>query len=242
MKKTALLISLLAAISFNTNANVEKVTANLKKSYPSTTFNKVNSTPIKGVYEVVMGQNVAYTDDKGRYFIFGNLYDMHTQKDITAQAEKNFKVYFPNPEQLKNALKEVKGNGKRKLVVFSDPDCPFCERLEQTLLGLDNVTIYTFLYPLEQLHPTAKSTAINIWCSENQVKAMKDYMLAKIKPPIKTCKNPIDSNISLGASFGVQGTPSLIFEDGTLIPGAMSLEAIEEQLTKSHDKVVNNAN
>ena len=128
-----------------------------------------------------------------------------------------------------------------QIVVFSDPDCPYCARLEQTLIGLDNVTIYTFLYPLEQLHPTAKSTAINIWCSKDPAKAMKDYMLAKIKPEIKTCKNPIDSNIAFGSGFGVQGTPSIIFEDGTLIPGAMSLEAIEQQLQKSHDKVVNNA-
>ncbi|ENV65125.1 hypothetical protein F949_00024 [Acinetobacter junii NIPH 182] len=242
MKKTALLLSLLAVCSFNANANVAKATANLKKTYPATTFNKINETPIKGIYEVVMGQNVAYTDEKGRYFIFGNLYDMHSQKDITAEADNTTKVYFPNAEQLKNAIKEVKGNGQRKVVVFSDPDCPYCARLEQTLIGLDNVTIYTFLYPLEQLHPTAKSTAINIWCSENPVKSMKDYMLAKIKPEIKTCKNPIDSNIAFGASFGVQGTPSLIFEDGTLVPGAMSLEAIEQQLQKSHDKVVNNAN
>ncbi len=241
MKKTTLLLSLLLATTFNANASVEKTAANLKKAYPSTTFNKVDKTPINGIYEVVMGQNVAYTDVNGRYFIFGNLYDMHTQKDITAQPDSSKKVYFPNADQLKNAIKEVKGNGQRKLVVFSDPDCPYCARLEQTLIGLDNVTIYTFLYPLEQLHPTAKSTAINIWCSKNPSKALKDYMLAKIKPEIKTCKNPIDSNIAFGAGFGVQGTPSIIFEDGTLIPGAMSLEAIEQQLQKSHDKVVNNA-
>ncbi|ENV43280.1 MULTISPECIES: DsbC family protein [Acinetobacter] len=241
MKKTILLLSLALATSFSVSASVEKTTANLKKAYPATTFNKVEKTPISGIYEVVMGQNVAYTDVNGRYFIFGNLYDMHTQKDITATPDSSQKVYFPNAEQLKNAIKEVKGNGQRKIVVFSDPDCPYCARLEQTLIGLDNVTIYTFLYPLEQLHPTAKSTAINIWCSKDPAKAMKDYMLAKIKPEIKTCKNPIDSNIAFGSGFGVQGTPSIIFEDGTLIPGAMSLEAIEQQLQKSHDKVVNNA-
>lgn len=239
MKKTTLFLALVMT-AFGSQANVNTASANLKKMYPATTFNKIAQSPIKGVYEVVMGQNVAYTDEAGRYFIFGNLYDMYEQKDITTQPEKSTKSYFPDAKQLKNAIKEVKGNGQRKLVVFSDPDCPFCARLEQTLVQLDNVTIYTFLYPLEQLHPTAKSTAINIWCSKDKVKAYKDYMLASTKPVIKTCSNPIDENIALGSSMGVQGTPSIIFEDGTLIPGAMSLEAIEEQLKKSAEKV--NAN
>lgn len=240
MKKIVLTLSILTALTGNAYANVGTATANLKKVYPATNFSKVNETPLKGIYEVVMGENIAYTDVNGRYFIFGNLFDMQTQKDLTATPEKTFKAYFPDQNKLKDAIKEVKGNGQRKLVVFSDPDCPFCARLEQTLLGLDNVTIYTFLYPLEQIHPTAKSTAINIWCAKDQVKAYKDYILAGIKPSIKTCSNPVDRNISLGSSMGVQGTPSIIFEDGSLIPGAMSLEAIEQQLKISHEKVANN--
>ena len=240
MKKTALFLTMVMS-AFGAQANVAATSANLKKMYPATTFNKITETPVKGIYEVVMGQNVAYTNQEGRYFIFGNLFDMHEQKDITTQTEKSTKAFFPNEKQLKNAIKEIKGNGKRKLVVFSDPDCPFCARLEKTLLSLDNVTIYTFLYPLEQLHPTAKATAINIWCSKDKVKAYKDYMLASTKPALKTCTNPIDENIALGSSMGVQGTPSIIFEDGTLIPGAMSAEAIEEQLKKSSEKVSANA-
>lgn len=240
MKKTALILTLFA-MSFGAQASVKTATENLKKMYPATTFNKISETPITGIYEVVMGQNVAYTDEKARYFIFGNLFDMYEQKDITSQPDKSKKAYFPDSKQLKDAIKEVKGNGSRKLVVFSDPDCPFCARLEQSLKAIDNVTIYTFLYPLEQLHPTAKATAVNIWCSKNQVKAFQDYMLNSTKPAVKTCSNPVERNIALGASLGIQGTPSLIFEDGTMIPGAMSSDAIEEQLNKSHAKVAANA-
>ncbi|UNW11126.1 DsbC family protein (plasmid) [Acinetobacter indicus] len=231
MKKTILAV-LLSAFAFGANANVNKAEANLKKKYPATNFTQISSTPVKGIYEVIMGKNVAYTDVEGRYFIFGNLYDMQTQQDITSSTDKPIKTTFPS-QHLADAIKEVKGNGSRKLVVFSDPDCPYCARLEENLLTLDNVTIYTFLYPLEQIHPTAKSTAISIWCAEDRVKAYSDYMISKIKPTVKSCANPLDRNIQLGGSYGVQGTPTLIFEDGTLLAGAMPKEAIEEQLQKS---------
>ena len=241
MKKTFLLLTALMTATISAQADVSTASKNLKEKYPATTFNKISESPVKGIYEVMMGNNVAYTNKEGRYFIFGNLYDMHEQKDITSQPEKTTKSYFPDAKQLKDAIKEVKGSGQRKLVVFSDPDCPFCGRLEQELLKLDNVTIYTFLYPLEQLHPTAKTTAINIWCSKDKVKAYKDYMLANTKPKIETCSNPVDRNIQLGASMGVQGTPSIIFEDGTMIPGAMTSEAIEEQFAKTENKERGNA-
>ena len=117
MKKTALFLTMVMS-AFGAQANVNATSANLKKMYPATTFNKITETPIKGIYEVVMGQNVAYTNQEGRYFIFGNLFDMHEQKDITTQTEKSTKAFFPNEKQLKNAIKEVKGNGQRKFFLI----------------------------------------------------------------------------------------------------------------------------
>ncbi|WP_213694990.1 DsbC family protein, partial [Acinetobacter baumannii] len=104
---------------------------------------------------------------------------MKTQTDLTTTPTSSniVEVGFPNADRLKDAIKTVKGNGKRKLVVFSDPDCPYCQQLERNLQSIDNVTIYTFLYPLESIHPTAKTTAVSIWCSKNPGKAFQDYMI-----------------------------------------------------------------
>ncbi len=213
----------------------EDIKSNIQKNYPATTVTQVNKTPLTGIYEVVMGRNVAYTDKDGRYFIFGNLFDMKTQTDLTTTPTSSNKVEvgFPNADRLKDAIKTVKGNGKRKLVVFSDPDCPYCQQLERNLQSIDNVTIYTFLYPLESIHPTAKTTAVSIWCSKNPGKAFQDYMIENIKPSSKNCAHPIDRNIEFASSMNIQGTPSLIFEDGSMVPGAVGVSKLERLINSS---------
>lgn len=180
-----------------------------------------------------MGKNAAYTDATGRYFIFGHLYDMKTQRDLTAERlEKQQRIDFAQLP-LGDAIKTVRGKGDRVLVVFSDPDCPYCKRLESELEKLDNVTLYTFPYPLEGLHPEATSKAVAAWCAPDRARAWADLMKTGKVPASKKCDNPIERNVQLAQRLGINGTPTILAADGRMLPGAASSEHIEQWLSES---------
>ncbi len=211
------------------NASTE-IADKFKSMYPNTKFREIKKSAVNGLYEVVMGDNIAYTDESGRYFIFGHMFDMREQVDMTAARKSEMKkVEFPK-EHLGNAIKTVKGDGSRVLAVFSDPDCPYCKKLERELAKINNVTIYTFLYPLESLHPDAKRKSIAVWCSKDRVKAWAGLMLNGVEPLASNCANPIDSNVELGSRFGIVGTPTIISLDGRTMPGAAPVEKIDQWL------------
>lgn len=238
MIKRALLLPLLAALAAPTLALEEapaKIADKFKAMYPNTAFKDIRKSQLSGIYEVVMGDNIAYTDESGRYFIFGHLYDMQEQVDITAKRrQESRKTEFPT-QLLGNALKQVKGDGSRLLAVFTDPDCPYCKQLEDELLRLDNVTIYRFLYPLESLHPEAKTKAISVWCAPERNQAWTDLMMLGKRPKLMACTNPINDNLVLGTRLGVVGTPTLIAADGRLLPGASTAERIDQWLSLGKD-------
>lgn len=199
----------------------------LKELYPNTPITGVSTTPMSGVFEIAMGKNIAYTDIKGEQFLFGKMFDMKTQADLTTpRLEALNKIDLSILDKSK-AIKTVKGDGSRTLYVFSDPDCPYCKRLEQTLRDLTNVTIYTFLFPLERLHPEARAVGESVWCAKDRVKAWDDYMLRDVKPSSKKCENPIDHNLKVAAQLGIAGTPTMINGNGTIRAGALPLGQID---------------
>jgi thiol:disulfide interchange protein DsbC len=213
-----------------------QIVEKFKAMYPATAIREVRKSELPGIYEIVTGQNVAYTDETGRYFLFGHIFDMQQQVDLTAQrqgstqaGQNNKKVEFPS-QFLGNAIKVVKGDGSRKVAIFTDPDCPYCKRLESELAKLNNVTIYYFLYPLEGLHPEAKTKAVSVWCSPNKEKAWSDLMQIGQTPKLVACNNPINDNLVLGSRLGVNGTPTLIAGDGRIMPGAAPAAAIDQWL------------
>lgn len=234
MKKSAFILaaSMIVASTFSfASADPQEmaVLAKLKKKYPKTQFQSLSSSPLPGIYEVVMGRNIAYVDETGRYFLFGHLFDMQTQTDLTEGKQPINQVAKTDFSTLpfENAITIKKGDGSRKMAVFSDPDCPYCKQLEQNLKALDNVTIYVFLFPLEQLHPDAKAKAIGVWCAANKAQAWYDLMLKGVTKS-GSCENPIDANIQLAQRLGINGTPTIILEDGTLNSGAASAERFEQ--------------
>lgn len=214
-------------------ATDEVMLKKLRDKYPATQFSDASPSSISGVYEVVMGKNIAYTDASGRFFIFGNLFDMAAQTDLTAtRKESMHRVSWPK-SHLINAIKIVKGTGARKLAIFSDPDCAYCKKLEASLQRIDNVTLYIFLYPIDRLHPQAREKSISIWCHPNQVNAWNDWMLSGKEPTLRACLNPIHDNIALAAQYQIQGTPTLISEDGRVLAGAASVAKIEAWLSST---------
>lgn len=205
----------------------------LKSLYPSTRFGEINTTPWPGVFEVVMGANLAYVDETGQYFMFGHFYDMKAQRDITAERKDSLARIDFAALPLVDALKEVRGTGARTLAIFSDPDCPYCRRLEAEIKGLTDVTIYTFLMPIASLHPEARSRAIAVWCSKDRIAAWHALMWRDEKVSARDCPHPVDRNVALGDRLGVSGTPTLVAGDGRVLPGAASSAQIEAWLTRS---------
>jgi thiol:disulfide interchange protein DsbC len=204
----------------------------LQAQYPSTRFGAVNPTPWPGVFEVVMGANLAYVDQSGQYFLFGHLYDMKSQRDLTAERKDMLTRIDFEALPLADAMKEVRGDGSRVLAIFSDPDCPYCHKLETDLRDLSNVTIYTFLMPLVSLHPAAHSKAVSVWCAQDRAAAWHATMWRGEVLPQADCPHPVDRNVALGERLGINGTPTLIAADGRMLPGAASKEQIEAWLLR----------
>lgn len=223
------LTGLLVASSLQaSDKNLEKVGQTLQSLYPATTFTEVRPSPVKGVYEVIMGKNVAYTDETGRYFMFGHMLDMSSQQDLTAELLETLNKIDISTLPIEDSIKIVHGNGDRKLYLFSDPDCPYCKRLEKELQKLDNVTIYTFLYPIDELHPQAADKSRLVWCAKDQEAAWKALM-QQGTPPANSeegCQNPIERNVRLAKQLGIEGTPTMILENGKFAQGYMEISEL----------------
>jgi len=230
MKEIAVALVLALSASMAGADQQSDLTKMLKEKYPATAFTSVGKAPLNGLYEVAMGKNIAYTDASGRYFIFGHIYDMVTQEDLTAAKLQSINKIDWSRLNLANAIKVVKGNGSREFAVFSDPDCPYCQKLEKELGALDNYTMHLFLFPIAGLHPSAPDKAQSIWCAKDRYAAWKDVTLSGKVPAKKECANPIDENIKVAGDMGIQGTPTMIRKDGVIMPGAAPAARVDEWL------------
>lgn len=210
----------------------------LAQRYPNTTFGEINRSAVPGLWEVWMGQNVAYVTDEGRHFVFGHLYDMQTQTDLTAAKKEKLNLQHEEAKPkisfsdlpFSDAIKTVRGDGKRQLAVFADPHCRYCKDLEKEMAGLDNVTIYTFLYPINSM---SFGTAQSIWCSKNRPGAWRDFMVAGKAPQAQRCSTAaIDRNIGLAGRSGINGTPYILFANGDKAAGLIDAESLELRLSR----------
>jgi len=204
----------------------------LEEKFPGAAIKHVAKTDYLGLYEVMLDDTMIYTDPKVAYIFVGSMYDTATKQNLTdAQSRKLNRVAVDKlPYEL--AFKRVKGDGSRKLVIFSDADCPFCHRLETEIKGLDHVTIYTFLLPIDQLHPKAAKKSKQIWCSADKAQAWDVFFASGKVPDNKgDCGDPVAKTQALGQSMHINATPTLIFADGTMIPGALPLPQIEKEMT-----------
>jgi len=205
----------------------------LQALYPSTRFGEIRPTAWPGVFEVAMGANLAYVDASGQFFLFGHLYDMKAQRDLTAERKDTLARIDFGALPLADAIKDVRGRGSRAIAIFSDPDCPYCRRLEAELKGLSDITIHTFLMPIASLHPQARAKAIAVWCAKDRLAAWQALMTRDQAPPAADCAHPVDRNVALAERLGVTGTPTLVAADGRVLPGAASAEQIQAWLSRS---------
>lgn len=226
-------VALLSTFATLANADEASVKKAVEAAYPKFKVESVTKTGYAGLYEVFMAGQILYTDEKMSFLIAeGRLVDPKTKKDITGERlEELTRIDFLSLP-LEQAIKVVKGNGSRKLVVFSDVDCPYCKRLEQNeLSNITDVTIYTFLYPIQQLHPDAEAKSRSIWCANNRVKAWEDWILRNQLPKsTATCDVPLEKVGELARKIGVTSTPTLIFSDGKRMLGSQPYKEIERAM------------
>ena len=208
---------------------MEAFAQRLRAAYPQTRIDRVAPTETPGLYEVVMGSNLAYIDASGRYWLFGHRVDMHSQTDLTAQRLQELDRVEFAALPLNDAIKRVRGSGKRILAVFADPDCGHCKRLERTLAALPDVTVYTFLVPL--LAPQSADKARHIWCAPDRLRAWDEWMLANQAPaPAAQCDDPLARNGALAQRLRINATPTLVAADGRRRAGALSLAELSAWL------------
>jgi thiol:disulfide interchange protein DsbC len=191
----------------------------------------VTKTPYAGLYEVRAGGEIIYTDEKAEFIFVGNIFNSKTSENITkARLDEINKIKFSDlPFQ--SALKVVKGNGKRVIAIFEDPNCGYCKRFRQTTLKeTDNITVYTFMLNILSDDSAVKSR--NIWCAPDRNKAWDDWMVGgKMAPAAPaSCKTPNEEISALGHKLHIQGTPAIFFADGSRIPGAIDAKQLEAKL------------
>jgi len=229
--KTTLIAATLLA-SLGAMAQEALIRKNLGERVPQLPkIDEITPSPMPGLYEIrVNGSEIYYTDAKGNYLFQGNLIDTKQRRNLTEERVDKLTAISFDELPFKDSFTIVRGNGKRKLAVFEDPNCGYCKRFERDLQKVDNVTIHMFLYPILSADSTDKSK--NIWCTKDKGKAWQDWMVRDQAPAAASCDSAaLTSNVEFGRKFKITGTPTLIFSNGTRIPGAIDAAAVEKQLS-----------
>lgn len=227
---TSLAFAALGAMPGHAQTGPEQhLKAELKKRLPDATIDTVRKVPYGNLYEVVASGEIFYTDEKGSFILLGPIIDLKTRENITDARLRQVNAVKFDALNFNNAIRIVRGNGSRKLAIFEDPNCGYCKRLERDLLAINDVTIYVFLYPILSLDSVEKSRAV--WCAPDRAKAWLDLMTRDTAAPAAgNCSTPLDEILAYGRDKKIQGTPTIIFENGERVPGAMPTAEIEKRL------------
>ena len=228
--KLALIVATIALSLGSVMAQEAAIRKNLSERLPNLPkIDEVSKTPMNGLFEIRMGNEVMYSDAEGNFLIQGALIDVKQKRNLTEERMDKLSAIPFDQLPIKNAFTQVRGNGKRKLVVFADPNCGYCKRFEKDLQKLDNVTIYHFLYPI--LGEDSKTKTKNIWCAKDKAKVWNDWMINDTPPATANCDaSAVDTIVEFGKKQRITGTPMLLFTDGTRVPGAVPIAQVEKML------------
>lgn len=223
-----LALGMTSAMAQGHEATIRKALSERLPQMPK--IEEITATPLPGIYELRLNNNeIYYSDAAANYLIQGNLIDTKTKRNLTEEREAKLNAIDFSALPLKDAITLVHGNGKRKLAVFEDPNCGFCKRFERDLAKVDNVTVYLFLFPV--LGPSSTEKSRNVWCAKDPATAWKDMMQRDTPPAAAQCNTAaIDRNLEFGRKYKITGTPTLVAQDGTRVPGAINASQIEKLL------------
>ena len=233
--KLAILLGALSCFSLSALADEAAIRRALEGKVGAP-IEQVVKTAYPGLYEVVFNKQIAYTNEDGSFLLVGNLVDVNSGRNLTQQRLRNLTAISFAALPLDLAIKSVHGRGTRTLAVFSDPLCPFCQKLELELAKLKDVTIYTFLTPFEQQHPGASAKSRAIWCAPDRAQAWQAFMVKAVQPAPRKCADPIAKLVELGDKYGFNSTPTLIFADGAVVQRTLTAAQIERLMNESERK------
>jgi len=234
LRSFSLVLLLLASLNSWAQGQESTIRKNLAERIPQLPkIDEISRTPMAGLFEIrVDGTEIYYTDAEGNFLIQGNLIDTRNRRNLTEERVEKLTAIDFAALPLKDAITIVRGNGKRKLAVFEDPNCGYCKRFERDLQKVDNVTVYLFLYPI--LSQDSSDRSRNVWCAKDRAKAWQDLMLKEQAPANAQCDTAaLQRNLDLGRKHKITGTPTLIASDGTRVPGAIGTAQIEKLLAQA---------
>lgn len=224
MKK--LILTLLSLVTTMSYANVEQVKQQMATQYPDLEVKNIQSTEMTGLYSATIEDQIVFLTADGQYLLAGNAIRLKDQHSLTKELSLKHNRIDWKDLPLNDAIKTVHGNGQHKLAIFSDPNCPYCKQLEAELKKLNDVTIYTFILPFK---PQSVAPSKQVFCESNPVTAWDNLIVRGVAPKTsKACANPIERNLALAKKLGVNGTPAVIFSNGSKVAGALPASEIEK--------------
>ena len=223
-----------AVLAFGAFAQEAAIRKNLAERLPSLPkIDEVSKTPMNGLFEIRVNESdIFYTDAEGNFLIQGALIDTRSKRNLTEERTEKLNAVAFDSLPLKDAFTVVRGNGKRKMAVFEDPNCGYCKRFERDLQKVSDVTVYMFLYPV--LGADSLDKTKSIWCAKDRAKTWQDVMVRDMPVPKATCDTAgIDRTLEFGRKHKITGTPTIFFADGSRVPGAINTAQIEKFLTEA---------
>ncbi|MFM2056299.1 MAG: hypothetical protein RLY71_684 [Pseudomonadota bacterium] len=232
MLKRLLIATAAALITFGAHADEAEIRKTLTERFDGLPkIDEVRPSPIPGLWEVRLGTDIVYTDDKGHYIVQGAVIETSSRRNLTQERIDKLTAIDFASLPLKDAIVWKNGNGKRKIAVFADPNCGYCKRFEKDLQNVKDITVYTFVIPI--LGGDSPEKSRSIWCAKDNTSAWRDWMISGATPPraMGQCdSSAIERNSALARKHKVNGTPAIVFEDGTRAPGAIPAAELEKRL------------
>lgn len=221
------LLSILSVAS----ADEDAARGALQRVFPQSPIQGIVKTPILGMLEAAVDGQIFYITEDGQYILGSPLFDVQARQNLTeARLEKINAIAFDRLP-LDWAIKRVKGSGSRKMAIFEDPNCPYCKALEQTLTGIDNVTVYIFLYPIDPLHPDAAEKSKAVCCAKDRAQAWDVIMRTGVMPANAVdCDNSIAKIAAFARQHRITGTPTTTLSNGRRLVEAVPRAELERQL------------
>ena len=232
------LLALLTALALPALAQEQAIRKAVAEKFPNAKIESVTKTPFPGLLEVVVDGNVFYTDEKFTFVLDGSVIETKTWGNVTQARREELEAKMQGPIAFRDlplaqAVKTVRGNGRRVIATFEDPNCGFCRQFHAQLAKMNDVTIYTFLYPIIS-PPDSVEKSRAVWCAKDRARAWDEVMTTgKIAPAPANCKAPIDEVLKLGQKFNVKSTPTIFLADGTRLRGALPVEQLEQAIANA---------
>jgi len=238
MTRSLLKALLLAALMFAgaAAANEAAIRKALEPKLGGAKIEGVQAAPVAGLWEVRVrtggGVQLLYTDAAGAYLIDGTIHDLRSDRNLTEERMRRLNAIKFESLPLDQAVKIQRGSGRRVLVMFSDPYCPYCQQFEQTLQKIDDITVYVFMYPV--IRPQNADHSKAVWCSPDRAKAWLDLAIQHKRPDaVASCDNPVEKNLELGRALRVNSTPTLIMVNGERVAGGLPAKDLQEMLDQA---------